>query len=325
MGQALACSGLVGVAEVAGCDAHGALAGEAVGTDSGVSSEAPELSPCSPAATWPCRSATEPLDTTTPIGTFIFRLLGSRAERERSTITERMTLGRDRAMRAGKWLGGFLPVGYVTDSGRRLIPSDLMTPLGVTEAELARQLFERIAAGSTATAEVRRLIDAGVPSIKRYPNGRALARPRWTVSRVSKIINQDGYWRGAFVVESRYGPVEVPAPPLVTRELWGRAVARLEQNRALHEGRQALLATPRAHRLRQLRTALPRADAGLRQAARLQLRRPDEYRRSTGRRALPRAARVGAVATSGGLGGHPPVHPRSRPGAGGDPGAGARA
>lgn len=80
---------------------------------------------------------------------------------------------------------------------------------------------------------MRRLIDAGAPLVKRYPNGRALVRPRWAVCRVSKINNQDGYWRGAFVVESRYDPIEVPAPPLVTRELWERAVARLKQNRAL--------------------------------------------------------------------------------------------
>jgi site-specific DNA recombinase len=41
-------------------------------------------------------SATEPFDTATPIGRFVFQLLGSLAELERSTITERMALGRDR-------------------------------------------------------------------------------------------------------------------------------------------------------------------------------------------------------------------------------------
>src|SRR5206468_472433 len=38
------------------------------------------------------RSATEPFDTSTPIGTFLFQLLGSLAELEKSTITERMIL-----------------------------------------------------------------------------------------------------------------------------------------------------------------------------------------------------------------------------------------
>ena len=42
------------------------------------------------------RSGTEPFDTASPIGKFLFSLLGSMAELERSTITERMTMGRDR-------------------------------------------------------------------------------------------------------------------------------------------------------------------------------------------------------------------------------------
>src|SRR5215207_4870767 len=49
------------------------------------------------------RSATEPFDTSTPIGKFLFQLLGSLAELERETISERMVLGRDRAARAGKY------------------------------------------------------------------------------------------------------------------------------------------------------------------------------------------------------------------------------
>src|SRR5438105_3526386 len=52
------------------------------------------------------RSATEPFDTSTSIGTFLFQLLGSLAELEKSTITERMSLGRDRVVRNGAWPGG---------------------------------------------------------------------------------------------------------------------------------------------------------------------------------------------------------------------------
>jgi site-specific DNA recombinase len=48
------------------------------------------------------RSATEPFDTSTPIGTFLFQLLGSLAELDKATIIERMTLGRDRVARNGK-------------------------------------------------------------------------------------------------------------------------------------------------------------------------------------------------------------------------------
>ncbi|HYW90559.1 MAG TPA: recombinase family protein, partial [Chloroflexota bacterium] len=40
-------------------------------------------------------SATEPFDTRTPIGQFLFQLLGSMAQLERETIRERVTMGRD--------------------------------------------------------------------------------------------------------------------------------------------------------------------------------------------------------------------------------------
>ena len=62
------------------------------------------------------RSATEPFDTSTPIGTFLFQLLASLAELERSTMQERMTMGRDRVARDGKWTGGPIPFGYDVDA-----------------------------------------------------------------------------------------------------------------------------------------------------------------------------------------------------------------
>src|SRR3954451_14591472 len=57
------------------------------------------------------RSGTEPFDTASPIGRFLFSLLGSMAELERSTIAERMTGGRDRVARAAQYTGGPIPFG----------------------------------------------------------------------------------------------------------------------------------------------------------------------------------------------------------------------
>ncbi|HEY8742167.1 MAG TPA: recombinase family protein, partial [Chloroflexota bacterium] len=110
------------------------------------------------------RSATEPFDTSTPIGRFLFQLLGSLAELERSTITERMTMGRDRVARDGKWTGGPIPFGYDLDAQGHLTPSERpVDGLDLTEADLARSVFERIANGSSTVAECRRLNTLGVP------------------------------------------------------------------------------------------------------------------------------------------------------------------
>lgn len=92
------------------------------------------------------RSATEPFDTSTPIGKFLFQLLASLAELERSTIIERMTMGRDRVARGGKWTGGPIPYGFDVDEQRLLVHSLRIVPdLDLTEAEVATDIFERIA------------------------------------------------------------------------------------------------------------------------------------------------------------------------------------
>src|SRR6266511_1017815 len=49
------------------------------------------------------RSATEPFDTATPIGKFMFQLLGSLAELDRANTLEKFTLGRDRVVPGGRW------------------------------------------------------------------------------------------------------------------------------------------------------------------------------------------------------------------------------
>src|SRR4051812_44464705 len=116
------------------------------------------------------RSGTEPFDTASPIGRFLFSLLGSMAELERATIAERTTRGRDRVAREGKYTGGVMPVGYDLGEGRRLIPSSRIVPgLGITEAEMVRSLFARIASGETTLAsEQTRLNALGVPRFQRY-------------------------------------------------------------------------------------------------------------------------------------------------------------
>jgi len=57
------------------------------------------------------RSATEPIDTSNPLGRLIFQMLASFAEYERGTIRERTQAGLHRAFRKGKHAGRS-PYGY---------------------------------------------------------------------------------------------------------------------------------------------------------------------------------------------------------------------
>jgi site-specific DNA recombinase len=80
------------------------------------------------------RSMTEPFDTATPLGEFIMTLLGSLGALERATIIERPNLGRLRAAREGRWLGGKPPYGYrVVD--KRLVVEP-------AEAAIVQRIFQ---------------------------------------------------------------------------------------------------------------------------------------------------------------------------------------
>src|SRR5918999_399168 len=96
------------------------------------------------------RSATEPIDTSTPSGRLIFQMLASFAEYERGTIRERTQAGLHRALRNGKF-SGRIPYGYrLTEGGKGL---DVVEQ----EAEIVRSIFENIAEGSSLYGESRRL------------------------------------------------------------------------------------------------------------------------------------------------------------------------
>src|SRR5829696_1105561 len=129
------------------------------------------------------RSATEPIDTSTPSGRLIFHMLASFAEFERGTIRERTQHGLHRAFRGGKQTGR-LPYGYdVGEDGRFVVVEE--------EAGVVRGIISRIAAGSTLYREATHLNSLGVPGPKWKYRGRPRQHSeRWGVSTTSKIVNQ---------------------------------------------------------------------------------------------------------------------------------------
>ncbi|MBI3966621.1 MAG: recombinase family protein [Chloroflexi bacterium] len=162
----------------------------------------------------------------------MFQILGSIGEYEKGVITERMTLGRDRVARTGEWLIATVPLGYDVIDGR-LAPSDrLVQGAAVTEADLVRDLFARIAGGSTTVAEARRLNTLGVPSQKRTLTKVERDGGIWRPDRIRYTIRNTAY-RGQHTINSGHGRVERDVVPLVSPELWQAANERLTKNRSL--------------------------------------------------------------------------------------------
>jgi site-specific DNA recombinase len=82
------------------------------------------------------RSATEPFDTSTPVGRMLVQMLGVFAEFERETIIDRVIAGMERKAAKGLWTGGARPYGYRVDRGldRLVVDED--------EAATVRLIFD---------------------------------------------------------------------------------------------------------------------------------------------------------------------------------------
>jgi site-specific DNA recombinase len=174
-------------------------------------------------------SATEPFDTRTPIGQFVFQLLGSISELERETIIERFTLGRDRSAREGKFINGPVPIGYDLGEDNRLVPSErVVVELGCTEADMLRQIFERAAAGESAAGLTLWLRANGVRSTQRYIRRDGAERERtveqWNAARMQNVIHSTTYY-GDRQLEYSGSTMHQEVPSLVSREVWDRANA----------------------------------------------------------------------------------------------------
>ena len=175
------------------------------------------------------RSATEPIDTSTPAGRLIFQMLASFAEFEKETINERTQAGKNRAYRNGVQ-PGLIPYGFdVGEDGSFVVVDE--------EAVVVRDIIRNIAGGATLFAEAKRLNLEGIPS----PGKKYRGRPRqhgttWTPMAISRIAGRRAY-SGTHVVHSSTGEIEREVPVVVPRELQEIAIARLGDNKRYSGGR----------------------------------------------------------------------------------------
>nr|MDQ5827911.1 recombinase family protein [Chloroflexota bacterium] len=172
------------------------------------------------------RSATEPIDTSTPSGRLIFQMLASFAEYERETIGERTRAGLHRAFRNGKHAGR-IPYGY------RLAQDETSLEVVEEEARIVHEIITNMAEGSTLYGESKRLNDEGVPS----PGWRFGASERkygasWSGSTVAGIVHQSAY-SGTHRVKVNGGEESISrqVPAIVDAGLQQRAIEALTENK----------------------------------------------------------------------------------------------
>jgi site-specific DNA recombinase len=176
------------------------------------------------------KSATEPIDTSTPSGRLIFQMLASFAEYDRESIRERTQAGLHRAFRNGRHVGT-IPYGYN-------IAPDNSFIIVEEEARVVREIIANIAAGATLYGEAVRLNDEGLPSPGlRFKGGERRHGANWTHSTVTRIVRARTY-SGVHEVTIDSGEVvERAVPAIVTSALQERAVKALAENKRYAGGR----------------------------------------------------------------------------------------
>ena len=153
------------------------------------------------------------------------------AEAERAAIRHRMGAGLRRRAETGRWLSGPVPFGYDLDGDGRLTPS-LRPVAGITESELARSVFEQMAAGSSTIKEARRLNELNVFPGRRYSHKSiTMRRGNWLPSRVNAMIRNTTY-KGVHVYEAAEGRIERQVVALVSPSLWQSAQDTIVRNRS---------------------------------------------------------------------------------------------
>jgi len=89
------------------------------------------------------KSATEPFDTSTPLGKAMIGILAVFAQLERDMIIERTTSGRRMRIRQGRWSGGRVPFGYRWDKPSQQL---IIVP---EKAEIVRQIYRMYLQGKS--------------------------------------------------------------------------------------------------------------------------------------------------------------------------------
>ncbi len=124
------------------------------------------------------RSATEPIDTSTPTGRMLVQLLGVFAEFERATIIDRVVAGMERKAARGGWPGGAVPYGLRLDDDKHLA-------IEPAEFPLVERIFTRYGIDHAGAATIAAELNADAC---RTRSGR-----RWSAQAVLFILRNRSY------------------------------------------------------------------------------------------------------------------------------------
>lgn len=158
-------------------------------------------------------------------GRMLLQMRGVIAEYERAQIRARTQRGRNQAAREGKWVGGWIPLGYERADG--------VLRVSEPQAPIIRRIFELALNGQSVRRIVTILNEDGV-----LPQRGS----QWRTSTVHKILRNRVYLGEGFYNRRRrdkkgkreFRPesdwISIPVPPIVDTATFDRAQAQLKLN-----------------------------------------------------------------------------------------------
>ena len=153
-------------------------------------------------------SVTEPVDTTTPLGTLFLHLLAIFAEFERNSFIERICAGIRTKASLGLWIGGRPPFGYRLEAKRLVVHPD--------EAAVVQRIFSRYLAGEGANTIAKTLNRDGI---------RTSRGNRWSSQGVLQVLRRVTY-RGE--VRHRTQTIQGVHDPIVDPVTFDAVATRLD-------------------------------------------------------------------------------------------------
>jgi site-specific DNA recombinase len=172
------------------------------------------------------RSATEPIDTSTPTGRMLVQLLGVFAEFERETIIDRVITGMERKAARGEWTAGTHPFGYTTRKRARDDTSPNHLIVDEARAPLVPVVFDMYARKRMGARAIANWLN---------DNGHRTQRGAlWSHVTVLDLLRNRSYLGEVFFRERWY---EAPHEPLVDAALFAEAQRILAERGEDHSKR----------------------------------------------------------------------------------------
>ena len=152
------------------------------------------------------RSATEPFDTSTPVGRMLVQMLGVFAEFEREVIIDRVIAGMERKATKGLWNGGPVPIGYVKDAKTNNIV------VVETEAAVVRLIFDLYTKDRLGTRAIANALnDRGL----RTKRGRVWSSAAVEVVLTNRLYIGEKSFRDITVIDAH--------PAIITQDQFSKA------------------------------------------------------------------------------------------------------